>query len=489
MAPFKNFAIVLFGRAADYALSFVLIVVLARHLGVDLLGMYFFARSLGMLTTTFSELGISKYTIRVLAGKTDNLTPSFARLLIVRTILTITAIVLLWQILNIINLESQVFLASLMFAIGFGLFQIADLYLDVYRAKEVMHVPVLLTLSQRSVYVSVAIVGIIIFDYGLSWVLIVYVLSNILHLVLCIYVVSPKISNVYQPPSSSINSSNTTSSTKLYYSIIKNASPFAWVVILGAISGKILVLLVYHYYDDETVGYYGAAMHIVEALFYIAYAVTAVAYPNFVRLHSLSSAILRNGVTALTKFLLTVVTPVACITVLGAEAIIRIIYGAEYTGSVILLKICICAAVPGFLNALYITLLQAMGMQKTVAIVMLQFVIILFVLGVILVPDYGAQGAALAFAASELVLCGVNIYVINRFLSWRLLFAKQWKIMVAFIFMLTTTILLTGPGLIAQLIVGFTVYFSIVYYLKIFTVEEIQWIRHSLPSETGRSTF
>ena len=181
-----------------------------------------------------------------------------------------------------------------------------------------MLIPVSLNVLQRTSYVGFALLGLVL-GYRLTWVLSVFVVINLLHLVVSALLIDVKFGRT------SIRSK---SAFGRFGTLFSDADLFTVIVLLGAISGKVGVLLLYYFQGDTSVGLYGTAIHIVETLFYIAYAITAVAFLNLVRLRSSGRSEFIDGARVVTKALLMFIAPAACLLQIVAEPLIALIYGS-----------------------------------------------------------------------------------------------------------------------------------------------------------------
>lgn len=470
LAPYKNFVLILFSRLFDFSITLALLSGLARLTGSEILGIYYFARSVATLTATISEIGLSRLTIKLLA-EDRNLYPSlFGKLIVLRIFLSLIALLVLFSILYSVEISPDITEASMIFALGLLFFQIADLYLDVLRARETMLIPVLFNVLQRTAYVGFALLGLAL-GYHLNWVLTIFVITNLLHLVVSAALIQTKFGHYDIRSNATIDS---------FRKLISDAGSFTMVVLLGAISGKIGVLLLYNFHDETAVGFYGAAIHIVEALFYVAYAITSVAFPNLVRLYSSGRPEFINGVKAVTKALLLFIVPVAYLILVSSEALIYLVYGPEYHSSVLILQITVAMVVPGFINAFLLTLLLATGHQRLAAILMLPFIFIQGVAGLFLIPNYEGAGAAIAYAGAEVCHFFLLAFAVNKIVRIRELSSGLWKILFAFCVMVLISIIPTPFNDFIKMVAGTFAFLALIVFLKPFSHDEIVWVGSSL---------
>ena len=357
--PYKNLVYIFSGRVFDNFVTLLLLAVFAR-MQPESLGVYYFARSIALLVTTFSEVGISRYTIHKLAGHPEYYQPVFGNLFLMRILIFGSAFLTLTVVLHILGLDNLITQATLMITGSVLLFSISDLLLDVLRAREDMFIPVLLITLQRTLFVGLGLYGLWRWAGGLQWILIVAVFTNLLHLILCAFIVIyrsgfPKFSTSFNP----------------LRSIISEARPFMVAIILAALCPRIGLILLYHFCDVGTIAHYGAAVNIVETLLIIAFTVNTAVFPNLVRLYHPAHIFHVDGSAAAAKLLIMAILPIAIGTSMLADQIILFIYGDEFLASIPLLRISIWSAVAIFINSFSTTLLQVIRRQWTAALLVI----------------------------------------------------------------------------------------------------------------------
>jgi PST family polysaccharide transporter len=464
-APYKNFAFLIFGRVTDYILTLGLFAALARFLGSETLGVYYFARSIAFLIVTLAELGLSRFTISALAGNPEYYRTTFGYLFRLRIVASIAVLLLSVAVLNAVDLDSTVFWSTITLAIGLSLFQLSDLFLDVFRAHEAMKVPVLLSLFQRMAYVGVAFLALTA-GYQLTEVLIAFLVTHLIHTLVTASFTTTR-----------FGSPGYLAANKQLPRILADSAPFTVAMLLGVVHGKIGLLLLYHFTDETTIGYYGASMHIIEALLYVAYAVTAVAFPNLVRLYASSQEELMVGFSAIIKLLFLCATPVTYLLLITSESIIATVYGAQFSSSVQILQIAALATMPAFLNAGLIAFLQATGKPKDIVFAMLPSLLINVLTAGFLIPAHGEIGAAIAAVIAEYFLLFAVIFLARDRISIRKLFQDVRKLMLATLIAAVVAVTSSPFGLVALVSIPAVVFLTLLVLLGVFSRNETRWMR------------
>jgi O-antigen/teichoic acid export membrane protein len=182
--------------------------------------------------------------------------------------------------------------------------------------------------------------------------------------------------------------------------------------------------------------------------------------------------------TSLLKNITTCGLLICICAVMFAKTIVFLFFGKEFMGAVIPLQISIWAIIPFSINTVQMSLLTASRNQNILYVGNGCCLIVSAIMGIILIPRYGAIGASMAIIISSITLVLVNAYFLRdrigrASIEWpavfRLLFSSLalWTV----IWSLKSYI----PDL-ALFPIGIIVYGSILFWLKFFTTDEIDVI-------------
>ncbi len=475
--PYKNIIYIFSGRVLDNLITLLLLAVFAR-LKPESLGIYYFARSIAILVSTFSEVGLSRYTIHTLARDQQKYRVIFGNLLLMRILIFGLAFIILGTALFFLGLDHLTTQAILVITGAVLLFSISDLFLDVLRSREEMLMPVLLITFQRILFVGLGLYGLLWHAGGLRWILLIALLTNLLHMILCATVVIRR--NGF--PKFSI-------SFKLMHSIISESRPFMVAIMLAALCPRIGIILLYHFCDIETVAHYGAALNIVETILIVAFTVNTAVYPNLVRLFYASHNSHVDGAAAAVKLLLMAIIPIAIGTSMLADQIILFVYGVSFVPSIPLLHVAIWSAVAIFLNSFSTTLLQSMGKQWMAALLVAPLVLAQVILSILLIPKWGSEGAVLATFTSEWGLLIAHMIIINRLFKVSTLFSGISRLIMPLFAMAAVVLFLRQYHVLFPVILGAVIYLTVIVKLHPLTDGEVQWLRTILGRHLMRTNI
>lgn len=152
--------------------------------------------------------------------------------------------------------------------------------------------------------------------------------------------------------------------------------------------------------DLAEVGLYAAPARLIDGLTLLPTAFGIVLLPRLV-------ASAKDGAGELRSTLRTLALIGAVIAVVGglaADPLTHLLFGAEYAGSAVVLRILLAAFVIAMLNAVIRAGLIAAGRERAYALMLTVTAAVNIALNIALTPGWGARGAAAAVLASETLL-------------------------------------------------------------------------------------
>ncbi len=180
---------------------------------------------------------------------------------------------------------------------------------------------------------------------------------------------------------------------------------FALLGLMGTMYFKIDILLLYAFKPSAVVGWYEGAYRFLEALMVLNVSMMTALFPALSRMgdNPKQSQQLHETYVRATRFLL--VSGLACAATVSwlAGPLIRLCYGADFSHAAPLVPVLMLALVLIHLNAPLGRILIALGRQRQV--VKLSFITVgaNIVLNLLFIPRWGAYGAAITTALSEIL--------------------------------------------------------------------------------------
>lgn len=258
--------------------------------------------------------------------------------------------------------------------------------------------------------------------------------------------------------------------------IIKDAWPILLTGTVGALAFNIDIVMLGWWRDAEEIGLYSASQKIVFLLYSLPAILASAFFPALSRLigHKEDNKIkqlMEKGAAA--SFVIAI--PMAVGGIILADPIIELIYKQEYLSSAPIFQILIATLLIVFPSTLIANALIAYNQQKKLGLYTALGASVNIALNAVLIPGYGAAGAAIATLISQYA---------NNIPAWRLIkkinnfhtFRHLKKITAAAIIMGIFSFLLNKIELnvIMNIVVSAGIYFGALYLFKEEILEELK---------------
>lgn len=158
-------------------------------------------------------------------------------------------------------------------------------------------------------------------------------------------------------------------------------------------------------HGNTEVGYYGAAFRLIEATMFIGWSFSGAMLPWFSFEEQRQASRLADGFELGTKATATVLVPVGLSFTLFADPIINLLYGQEYEAAIQPLRF--LGAMVTFLGINALAAMLVIARERPWAFARAAGAVLVgnVALNFVLIPEYGASGAAFTAGLSALVLC------------------------------------------------------------------------------------
>ena len=160
---------------------------------------------------------------------------------------------------------------------------------------------------------------------------------------------------------------------------------------------------------NKEVGIYGAAFRIVESTMFLSWSFSGAIFPWFSRMRVENRSQIARGYELGLVVLLSLLTPLGVGCALLAAPIVHLIYGGRYDGSITPLRLLGAVVIAYGVNTLTNSTLAANDRPRLMHRILLVTLVQNIVMNLLLIPPYGATGAALTAAVSALLLSMLSI--------------------------------------------------------------------------------
>lgn len=192
------------------------------------------------------------------------------------------------------------------------------------------------------------------------------------------------------------------------------AIPFALTAIFARIYGYIDSILLSKLAGDTAVGWYSIPYKITFAFQFIPLALVAALYPRFSEYFAHSKEKLASIFEQGIKYLLIIAFPIAIGIAILAKDIVLALYTTEYTNSILPLQILIVSLLFSFVSFPIGSFLNACNKQTTQTIIVGTVMVVNIILNLALIPRYGVVGAATAACIGNFLLTAIGYIFVPR---------------------------------------------------------------------------
>lgn len=177
-----------------------------------------------------------------------------------------------------------------------------------------------------------------------------------------------------------------------------------WIIYLSSIFAviymKIDQIMLKWMVGAQEVGVYAVAAQLSEAWYFLPIAVVASFFPKLIKLRDSDSELFNRRLQQLFDFLFLIAVAVAIVVTLIAGPLIGLLFGSEYQGAASVLTIHIWGGVFIFMRALFSRWILIEGALMFSLITQGMGALFNIGLNFLLIPGYGAEGAAMATVVS-----------------------------------------------------------------------------------------
>ncbi|HLD30717.1 MAG TPA: flippase [Patescibacteria group bacterium] len=392
-------------------LAFFYFALIARMIGVENTGKYFFVVSLTIIFSIFIDLGLSSVLTREIAKNKEKASEYLGNILTAKIfffILTYFAVALTVNFLGYsAETKNMVYLAGIvMFFDSF--------HLTFYAVFRGLH-----NLKYEAMGVMVGqLVTITFGGLSLFWGAPLYFL--IIALILgsaAVFVYSGLLLRLKTEIRPRLNLSR-----KTLQFLFKIAYPFALAGIFVKVYSYLDSILLSKLVGDLAVGWWSVAYKITFAFQFIPMAFAAAMFPAMSAYFVSDKEMLRKTFERVLFYLAIIAVPLAAGIFSLAGPIILKIYGSDYAPSIVPLQILVFAIVFIFLNFPVGSLLNATDRQMTNTMTMGAAMFVNIILNILLIPLYSFNGAAISALASYAILFFLGLYFANKVIKYNKMF-------------------------------------------------------------------
>ncbi|MDD4476793.1 MAG: flippase [Patescibacteria group bacterium] len=384
-------------------ISFAYFTLIARFIGVENTGQYFFAIAFTTIFTVVADFGMGPVLTREAAKYPENSEKYLNTVFWTKIIFGLSAYLLVVFFVNILNYPPIT--KDLIYLSGLTMFfdNLHSVFYSIFRARK------------NLIYESIGVIGsqfitLIIGTIALlsHWPIIsliaAYTIPAFLNFLYSAYFAR----KVY----------------KLKYSFAWNreifkmffylAVPFALAGIIGRLYSYSDTLLISKFLDQKDMGLWSVPYKITFAFQFIPSALAASVYPAMSGFYLSDKAKVGELFEKSWRYLFLIVFPLSFGLFVLAKPVIIYLYGPNFALAAEVLKILLMSLIFGFLSFITGSLLNAVGKQSRQTALLGAALTVNIILNLILLPIFGIKGAAVSALAGNITLCLGGFYFTGR---------------------------------------------------------------------------
>ena len=382
----QNSLILIGSNAGSALLSFGLSVLIGRSLGQSGLGLYVAALAWIFPLSLLIEFGLGTLLTREGASN-PALRPALLRAsLIQRLLMGLPLAAIVWLIAPSLSQDPMLIEGIRISTPLILIYPLYSSYTAIFRSAQVMRPILWLNLGMLLAQLGLSFL-VLSLGQGLISLLLVNTLTSLGQLMAAML--------IYR-----LGFAQSGEAQQALWPLLKQSLPFALAALIAAVQVRISIILLEQFTSSAEVGLYAAAARFIEGVHLISRGFFDALFPALAAIAAIP-ALLNSRIQAYALALLGLALLGAGASAIGADLLISLTYGPDFVAAGDVLRLLSLSLIPGLLKSIIIlywfTRQQAMRVNRMNALALL----LQFIAGYLLIPLYGAGGAALSLILAE----------------------------------------------------------------------------------------
>jgi O-antigen/teichoic acid export membrane protein len=446
-------------RVATVVLGVFTTALLARHLGASGFAAFTYALAWGLLFAPLTDFGLRQAAVNRLSVREVSPSEIAGSLLLLRAIMAIVFGSVAAVLAVATAPDNTVAVGSLIVCVGMVLSVPSALAAVVQTAMK----PSWTIVNNASSSIGWAVIALIMIALGAGPVLLVAgitaagLFSSLIQAWL-----ATKLTVIGKPTRAALSS------------LLRLSIPLGLGAVAVAVYYRVDSILVYQISGSEEAGFYAAAYRLVDQVQIIPIAIVGALFPLISEAAAHNPERLRRFVASAWEILLGLAFPIVAIGVVLAHPLAGLLFGSEFegpTGTVLILVWPVVIAI--FLGYLGGALVPAVNLVKIWTFIAFGGAFLCVGLCLLLIPPYGANGAAIATVATEYPVMAATLWITCRRAHLRLPLGRVARMVVAAALAGVAAALLGSVSLFLGLAGGGIVYVALLHLTRVVDVPSL----------------
>jgi O-antigen/teichoic acid export membrane protein len=453
-------------------LAFIYFMIIARIVGVENTGVYFFALSYTTIFSIFVDFGLNSVLIRETAKNPALITKYLNNVFSIKlvfAVLTSGAAITIGHLMGYDSLKmTMIYLALLvMLADSFHL-----TFYGIFRGLKILSFEAIGIFVSEIIIVGFGVSALFFFK-SLPLLIVALLCGSIFHVVYTLILLKRRVGRLPRLEFDMVFLKRT----------MKIALPFALAGVSVKVYSYIDSVLLERLAGDIFVGWYSIAYKFTYAFQFIPLAFVAGLYPVLSTYWKENHQKLVSTFEQSMRYMMIIAAPICFGAWSIADKIVLTFYGQDYFNSILPLQILIFVLFAIFVDFPVGSLLNACDRQATKTGIMIVTMVINVILNAILIPHYNVVGAAIAGLSSFTFMLIAGLFFSKRIVSYSLknVIINSLRVITAGALMAVVAVFLK-PYLHFSLIVplGALLYFSVLYAIGGYGLKDISSLKKLL---------
>lgn len=466
----RNSIALMSGQVYGVIINLLAISVIARYLPLEGFGEYGFILAVCVTLSMIADMGINRIAIREISREEDR--ASEIRILTAtvmsKALLSIASLSAIMIVVWVVWGSARILLGTTICAFATIIKIIGDIPEAVFKAYEQMKNNAYLKIAEDTSYI-LGVLAVVTFDLGLIGIFTALLLSAVIRISLGIAILS----RGFFMPRLELDAA-------LIKWIFKEAVPIGFNRIFRKAALRIDTIILKLLRTTQEVGLFHGVYRIILIASIIPFNITEALFPIYSRFAKDSQDSLRIAFEKSFKLLIVLVLPLVLITVIFAGHIVHFFLGEKFFVAIPLMQVLVFLLGFRFLSILCTKILNASDQQRRATYASGASLAVNIVLDIILIYFFGYMGAAVATLVSEMLLLGMSLRYVNRYVCRYDLGSKVKRPLLIILLAGVTALFLQNISDILAAFVSAAVYVVLLFVCKVFEDDELNVIREGM---------
>lgn len=400
----KNTSFLTAASIGQKLISFVYFTIVARLIGVENTGQYFFALTYQSIFAVVADFGSAAVLTREMAKLPGKIQSIFSTALGNKLLFGSAAYILVAVSVNVLGYAPET--KNLIYLAGLTMFfdNFHSLFYAVFRANRNLKYESFGIVGSQFLTLVVGSIA-LINHWPLIWLIAAYAIPSFLNVLYSGFFVLRKCAVRLK----------LSFEKSMWREFLIMAWPFACAGIIGRLYSYSDSLLMSKMLTGRELGAWSVPYKITFAFQFVALSLSASVYPVFSALWATDKVALAKLFEKSWRYLFSIVFPLSAgIFAIAAQFIMKV-YGADYADSIFPLRVLSISLIFGYLAIICASMLNAIGQQRKQTLLMTIALVASVACNLFLLPRYGINGAAFSALFSNLLMWAVGFAFVKKY--------------------------------------------------------------------------